>query len=111
MKKELQISRVERAAGPANRRLTGFCGTPRSKGGAGSADSSGRPIRRKRSLSRGRASGGRRASRKSSDSGRLRITTGIMTADATAPNTNAERQPYPVMRTAAMVPPTVAPIG
>src|SRR5687768_596148 len=47
------------------------------------------------------------ASRKSSDSGRLRITTGIMTADATAPNTNAERQPYPVMRTAAMVPPTV----
>ena len=60
---------------------------------------------------RGSASFGRRASRKSSDSGRLRDTTGIMIPEASAPNRNAERQPKLVIRKAAIVPPIVAPIG
>ena len=84
---------VDPAVVPVSSAATGLPEPRSSTAGSGSRSSGGRPIRRSTSLRRSSARGPRRVRRKSSDSGMLRRTTGIMTAEQAAPKTKAERQP------------------
>ncbi|MNG24883.1 hypothetical protein D3C84_1096580 [compost metagenome] len=75
----------------------------------GNASSGARPRRRASALTRARALAGRRASRKSSDSGRPTSTSGMAAREINPPAMNTERQPqWPISHTASR-PPKVAP--
>src|ERR1700681_2638666 len=94
-KNAIQMSVVDRPnRAENNKRIDAASSGPCRDTGAGSTPTAARFKRRSSALTLGRASAGRRVIRKSNDSGRPQYTAGSMTNDITAPNWNAERQPY-----------------
>src|ERR1700719_449080 len=99
-KNAIQMSVVDRAnRAENNRRTDAVSGGPCRDTGAGSAPTAARFKRRSSAFTLGSASDGRRVIRKSNDSGRPQYTAGSITNDITAPNWNADRQPYRAIST------------